>query len=348
MTSSQSAHIKKTAPFPPPSRYNMSEVDSESFNSTTKWQIRTFYDNRCIFCLNKLGVEGSQCAHILGASEAVTCSKLGIIPHDYERQSQGNGIILCANCHQGLFSSDYIALCPPKKVLRYLVKYVKDTSAGNQMPLYQVLYELTTSNPQGLPDPSAILPYIGLYTIVHLKATELQDFTHCTPFFPPLSILHNGQWGNESTRTPSIAPNVARIFDSLAVNASGQRPSPGVIPLHPDHPHYPQKQYWRLPKTTLGGILSAVMWHVRANLFTADRSDELRMVELLHCLLTLKEFSVDAELTSDTGSSGEDCREDEEGRGGRGGDGRRGTPQKRAAEDEGNTNNKHSSNKRHC
>jgi hypothetical protein len=43
---------------------------------------------------------------------------------------------VCPNCHQGLFSYDYITLCPPKEVLEYLIKYMKD--ARNQMPLYQV------------------------------------------------------------------------------------------------------------------------------------------------------------------------------------------------------------------
>ena len=95
----------------------MSEVDFlETFNSTTELEIRTFYDNRCTFCLSKLVVEGSQCAHILHASgkgasqvsimawnhcsdlrwpyarQVAICSQLGIIPRDYERQSEGNGI----------------------------------------------------------------------------------------------------------------------------------------------------------------------------------------------------------------------------------------------------------------
>jgi len=45
---------------------------------------------------------------------------------------------VCARCHVGFFTYDYIALCPPKEVLEYLVKYVEDTPAGKQMPLYQV------------------------------------------------------------------------------------------------------------------------------------------------------------------------------------------------------------------
>ena len=45
---------------------------------------------------------------------------------------------MCANCHLGLFTSDYIVLCPSKEVLEYLFKYMKETPARERMPLYQV------------------------------------------------------------------------------------------------------------------------------------------------------------------------------------------------------------------
>jgi hypothetical protein len=98
--------------------------------------------------------------------------------------------LVCSRCRQ-LFIHDYIALCPPKEVLRYLVKYAKETPAEEQMPLYQVCTRLSlcskftpgweqvfrrlaAHNLQGLPDPSTILPLIGLYTIVYLKPEGLQ------------------------------------------------------------------------------------------------------------------------------------------------------------------------------
>jgi len=251
----------------------------------------------------------------------------------------------CAPIATKDFSLLSILRSAPKEVLEYLVTYVKDTPAINQMPLYQVLHQLSTTNPQGLPDLSAILPYIGLYTIVHLKSTELRDVTYCTPFSPPLSILRNGQWENAPTRTASTAPNVAYIFDPLAVYATGQRPSPSLIPLHPDHRDYPQKRYWRLPRTSLGGILSAVVLCAINSPSTAD--DELEMVRVLHRLLTLKKAGgVDAGLSGDAGPSGEGCREDERG-GGRGGNGQWGTHQKREREDEEDEGNTRSSNKQH-
>jgi hypothetical protein len=131
----------------------------------------------------------------------------------------------------------------------------------------------------------------------------MQDFEHCTPFFPPLSVLHNGQWENAPTGTASTAPNVARIFDPLAVNASHQCWSPGLIPLHPDQPYYSHKHYWRLPKTTLGGILSAAA--LRATFIPMANNELVKMLKVLHSFLILRKLGVDVGLSGDTGPSGE-------------------------------------------
>jgi hypothetical protein len=176
----------------------------------------------------------------------------------------------------------------------------------------------------------------------------------CSDFFP-LSILRNGQRENAPTGTASTGPNIAHIFDFLT-NASTQHPSPGQIPLHLDQPNYSHGRYWRLPKTILGGMLSAAV--LRA-INTPTANDEwLEMLMVLHSLLTLgKRRGVDVGLSGDAGPSGEGGREDgggggpgrrEGGRGGgRGGKVRRGTPRKRTAEEEGNTRITRFSDKRH-
>jgi hypothetical protein len=244
-------------------------------------------------------------------------SRLEIIPRDYRMQSLENGInckqmigcysytsineypLVCGKCHQ-LFIHDYITLCPPKEVLEYLVKYVKETPAEEQMPLYQVhtrpsscykltlgweqvFRELATHNLQGLPDPSAILPYIGLYTIVYLKPEELRDVTISTSFFPPVYILSNGLWQMAPNQTVLTGPTVAHIFDPLTVNTSRQHPSPGLIPLHSDQAQFARKQYWRLQNASLEGILSAVVFRAILN---PSHTDELELAKDLHCILT--------------------------------------------------------------
>ena len=161
--------------------------------------------------------------------------------------------------------------------------------------------------------------------------------------------VDNGQWEPAPTQTASTAPNIACIFDAIAVNTSDQCPSPSLISVHPDQPNYSLRQYWWLLKSTLSGILSAVVLHVLLSPSTAD--DELEMVKVLHSILTLrKRYNVSTGLSGDrsTGPSGDYGRgernRDKGGcRGGCKGECKeQGTFQKRVAEEDDHT---HSSNK---
>ena len=127
---------------------------------------------------------------------------------------------------------------------------------------------------------------------------------------PSLSILQNGQWENAPNQTVPTAPNVAHIFDPLAINGSDQFPSFGFIPLYPDNPQYSQKRYWQLQNVNLGGILSAVILHGVLTPCGPYTNDELKMVKVLFSLLTISKLD-----GVDAGPSGEGCREDEGGRG---------------------------------
>jgi hypothetical protein len=175
--------------------------------------------------------------------------------------------------------------------------------------------------------------------MLNLKPSQLQDIYLLTAFPPPLSILHNGQWEDAPSQTAATAPDVARIFDPLAVNSSGQSPSIGYIPLHPDHPNYFERRYWRLPKRTLGGILSAAILRAMDSPATGE---ELEMVRDLHDLLTLKMGgNVDAGLRDEGHRKGG-------GDGGRrGGKKQREISQKIEVEGEGIPYNTRSSNRRH-
>jgi hypothetical protein len=150
-----------------------------------------------------------------------------------------------------------------------------------------------------IPDPSNILPYIGLNTIVPLQPDQLVDLSISTCHFPGLSILRDGQWIPARLQTSPTTPNVARIFDALALPAMGATRNPGIIPLHASQPEYSQTRYWRLPKTTLGGILSAVM--LRAINRTHEGCEELGLAKALYSLLSLQETGVG---TSASGSGG--------------------------------------------
>jgi hypothetical protein len=141
----------------------------------------------------------------------------------------------------------------------------------------QVIALLDQDAPQGIPDPSLILPYIGLYTIVRLNPDELGRIKIPVASFPSLSILSNGQWVSAPPETAPTAPNTARIFDAR-INDPPE--SLGVIPLYEGHPQDSQTRYWRLPKATLGGILSAGM--LRAVISSSDVDAELVRVRILY------------------------------------------------------------------
>jgi hypothetical protein len=140
-------------------------------------------------------------------------------------------------------------------------------------------------NPQPIPDPVSILPYIGLYTVVHLKPDRLLKLGLASAKFPGLSILRNGEWVPAPPGTVPNATDVSRIFDARGIPTTAPYGTPGHIPLSSDHPDYLQKRYWRLPKSTLGGILSAVMMSAVPSPSLAD--EEFRRVRILYHTLGL-------------------------------------------------------------
>jgi hypothetical protein len=154
---------------------------------------------------------------------------------------------------------------------------------------YQILDMLVSAsegNPQQIPDPAHILPYIGLYIVVHLKTEELLNAYISTPVFPELSILQEDQWVSAPISTLPNAPNAARIFDVMDFPAGIPCGASGDIPLSTDHRDYHQKRYWRLPKSTLAGMLTAVM--LRAISTSSMAEEELERVRILYSYLILK------------------------------------------------------------
>ena len=78
---------------------------------------------------------------------------------------------------------------------------------------------------------------------------------------PALSILHNGHFIAAPVNILRTTPNVARIFDVIAV-IHADPPHVGYIPLLPRDPAFRHKRYWRLP-TQIGPILAALVDRVR-------------------------------------------------------------------------------------
>lgn len=156
--------------------------------------------------------------------------------------------------------------------------------------------------PQEIPDPSSVLPYIGLYTMVHLKPDELVDVEMPTVRFPNLSILSNGQWIPASANTSPSAPNAALIFDATAVATTPGPGRPANIPLSANQPDYFHKRYWRLPSSAFGGILSAIMLRVVNS--PSNAYDELRLARNLFNYLSLQKDELEVPETSDSAGPG--------------------------------------------
>jgi hypothetical protein len=149
-----------------------------------------------------------------------------------------------------------------------------------------MLISASQGTPQEISDPSPILPYIGLYTMVHLKPDELVGLDLLTARLPELSILSNHQWIPAPAHTSPSAPNTARIFDARALATTPGPRRPSHIPLSADDPGFFDRQFWRLPLAAFGGILSAIM--LRAANSPSHADNELRLARSLLNYLSLQ------------------------------------------------------------
>jgi hypothetical protein len=132
-----------------------------------------------------------------------------------------------------------------------------------------------------LPDPTPILPYLGLFTIVALKS---QNFCIATLHLPPLFILENNHFVIAPDGTSPMDENVARIFDAAVITADSQN-SAGWIPLSPEDTEFNEQRYWRLP-VKFEAILAALFSRIANSPFGG--CEEVRMAQTIFCMLRLQ------------------------------------------------------------
>jgi hypothetical protein len=99
-------------------------------------------------------------------------------------------------------------------------------------------------HPVDLPDPTSVLPYIGLYTLVPLEPKKFYGLQRLTPLLPGLSIISGHQFVPAPPETQASGPNVARIFDAMSLTTSETL---SRIPFSPLHLELEEQYYWRLP-----------------------------------------------------------------------------------------------------
>ena len=146
-----------------------------------------------------------------------------------------------------------------------------------------MLLEASRGTSVDLPDPNAILPYLGLFSLVVLTPDDLKDHILLTPHLPDLSILQNNRFIAAPANMLPTAPNVARIFDVIAVIDAKPLRQFGHIPLSPEDPAFRHKRYWRLP-TKIGPILAALVDRVR---YIVDGCEEIVLAQQIYSILIL-------------------------------------------------------------
>src|ERR1700728_1398282 len=139
-----------------------------------------------------------------------------------------------------------------------------------------------------LPDTSSIMPYLGLFTIVILKPSDVAGCLIQTSHLPALSILRNNHFELAPTGTSPADPDTARIFDSLAMAGTTPPMSLGYIPLSPTYPEFHQRRYWRLP-LQIEAVFAALMDRVGT---LAYECEEIHLVQKIFYTLRLRRLGV--------------------------------------------------------
>jgi hypothetical protein len=115
-----------------------------------------------------------------------------------------------------------------------------------------------------LPDVKQMLPFVLLSSVVVFKPIKEDHHRILTCSQPSLSILGADGFDLVPPGTSPGNPNVARIFDVIALPSSPIPVALGQIPLSPSNPEFARRRLWRLPiafpviLTTLFSFISNV------------------------------------------------------------------------------------------
>ncbi|KIL64176.1 hypothetical protein M378DRAFT_24755 [Amanita muscaria Koide BX008] len=296
-----------------------------SFSQSVKINIRETYEYRCAICLTRSST--TQCAHVLdgatpGEHHVRNAVNLGVLPEGYKRNAPNNGMVLCPNCHSR-FINNHIVLSLPIPVLKYLEQYTSSTPKVDQKPLYEVL-DLMVDALDGteveLPDLKAIIPYIGLFTLVTINPGEVAGDILVTTHLPRLSVRRGTRFIVAPANTSATAQNAARIFEPLNINVDTPH-NFGPIPISPDDEEFKEKRYWRLP------VPAAAIFAALIARLPHDSSDceDIVLAKVILASLTLQHYGSTGDDAGGSGPSGGGGPSGSRGGGGRGGGGRGGS-----------------------
>lgn len=153
----------------------------------------------------------------------------------------------------------------------------------------------------GLPDAKPILPFLLLSSIVVVKPIDEDRYRILTCSQPNLSILGADGFDLAPPGTSPGDPNVARIFDAIALPSSPIPVAFGQIPLSPSNPEFAHKHLWRLP-IPFPVILTA-LFSVLTNVWDSE-VEEIKLALDIRALLQVSKLKLPLKLSLPEPSNG--------------------------------------------
>ena len=136
----------------------------------------------------------------------------------------------------------------------------------------------------GFPDVKPILPFVSLSSVVVFEPINEDRYRILTCSQPNLSILGADGFDLAPPGTSPGDPNVARIFDAIALPPSPIPVALGQIPLSPSNPEFAHRRLWRL-RIPFPVILTA-LFSFLGNIFNSE-VEEIKKRSTLLCKFAL-------------------------------------------------------------
>lgn len=168
--------------------------------------------------------------------------------------------------------------------------------------VFDLLLEASQGTSVDLPNAEVVFPYLGLFTLVTLNPTKVVNHTILTQHLPPLSIPTGKTFIEIPSSTSPTSEDVARIFDSVILDAKFVANAPdsiGKIPISPVDQAFEEKRFWRI-QLYLPAVFAALI--DRLHLDSSDCSN-IKLAKKIYYMLGLEEDD-DLENDGNAGPSG--------------------------------------------
>jgi hypothetical protein len=140
-----------------------------------------------------------------------------------------------------------------------------------------------------LPDVKQMLPFVLLSSVVAFKPIKEDHHRILTCSLPNLSILSTDGFDLAPPGASPGDPNVARIFDVIALPSSPIPVAFGQIPLSPSNPEFAHRHLWRLPIAF--PVILTTLFSFISNVWTSE-VEEIRFALDIRVLLRLSRLDL--------------------------------------------------------